>query len=230
VIKPHQELWNYLWMIRGFQNHENTAYQLSKSIDSAVEDSVVMVPAPVLSETVIQQYSTVTKAAPVAEDAQVALLNGQARVACLRRKDRRRVWKQWLAMLEDSSATSPSEDAEPSLLNEVTSFRTLFCLSVALEYSVKSALLTWPGKRVTAVDAEDSDYVLLRKLLLTLRSSVVHGRCACVCACVCMCVCVYVCMCVFGVCVFGVCVCVRVRAWVCMCMCVCVRAPTVYVE
>jgi hypothetical protein len=134
-IEPVSELMNYLYGVRGFDNHETTAYNLSKAIES--RDGVneeAEVDRPTLLSCTFEDYA-LSEAPLRFGDTEVNLLNSRASMAMTNRstRERRKLWRSWVRQLSSQVGTgcrvlSPIVTSPSS----VNFFRVLLCMCVCV--------------------------------------------------------------------------------------------------
>jgi len=140
-IQPVEELMTYLYGVRGFDDHENTAYNLSKAIES--RDGVneeAEVDRPTLLSCTFEDYA-LTQTPLRFGDTEVNLLNSRARMAMENTKHtraRRQLWRSWVRQLASKDCLFVDEEGRPQ------TFLDVFLYSEALEISVQSIISSWP--------------------------------------------------------------------------------------
>lgn len=100
-IVPVLELMELLQSCRGFENHEQAAYQLSRSIDG-MADQQMQLPAQVaISDAYQTSVKELQPAQQSNEDFEIALLNSRSLVVLHNTSmfDRGQLWRSWIRML-----------------------------------------------------------------------------------------------------------------------------------
>lgn len=136
-IEPVFELGSWLMKGRGFENHEEAAWRLSKAIEggsNVTNDGAAPIQPPLMPDISLDEYST--RQAQRLGDTEVQLLNSRAQTILSQTSgfDRRKLWRSWLRSVGSKEALFVDEDG----CNQT--FLDVFLESNAIELSIESAI------------------------------------------------------------------------------------------
>ena len=97
-ITPQYDLLDWLAAVRGFQNHADSAWALSRSIEGPDASAVVVMPE---AQDVAEAYASIDQKMMPSEDLEVAVLNSRAELVFGNTEmfDRSKEWRSWLRSL-----------------------------------------------------------------------------------------------------------------------------------